>query len=58
VEHLRFSGCVSYAHVQDEIRKKLNKKGHKCIFVGYSKETKGYKLYDPVARKVIILRDV
>ena len=29
-------------------------KGHKCIFVGYSKDTKACKLYDPVARKVII----
>ena len=27
-------------------------------FVGYSKDTKAYKLYEPVARKVIISRDV
>ena len=30
----------------------------KCIFVGYSEDTKEYKLYDHVARKVIISRDV
>ena len=40
------------------MRKKLVNKGQKCIFVGYSEETKGYKLYDPVTRKVIISRDV
>ena len=42
----------------DELRKKLDKKGKKCIFVGYSEDTKAYKLYDPVTRKVIISRDV
>jgi transposase InsO family protein len=54
VAHLKVFGCVAYAHVPDELRRKLDNKGHKCIFVGYSEETKGYKLYDPVARKVII----
>jgi hypothetical protein len=36
----------------------MDKKGKKCIFFGYSKETKGYNLYDPVARKFIISHDV
>ena len=54
VTHLKAIGCVAYAHVRDELRKNLDNKGHKCIFVGYSKDTKSYKLYDPVARKVII----
>ena len=53
VTHLKVFGCVSY-----ELRKNLDNKGHKCIFVGYSEDTKAYKLYDPVARKVIISRDV
>ena len=30
----------------------------KCIFVGYSEDTKAYKLYGPVARKVIISHNV
>jgi hypothetical protein len=58
VAHLKVFGCVAYAHVPDETRKKLDKKGQKCIFVGYSKDTKSYKLYDPIARKVIISCDV
>ena len=58
VSHLKFFGCVAYAYVADELRKKLDKKGHKCIFTGYSEDTKEYKLYDPVTRKVIISRDV
>ena len=42
----------------NELRKKFDKKGQKCIFIGYSEDTKAYKLYDPVAGKVIISRDV
>jgi hypothetical protein len=58
VVHLKVFGCVSYAHVPDELRKKLDNKGQKIIFVGYSEDTKGYKLYDPIARKFIINHDV
>ena len=59
VSHLKVFGCVAYAHVPDELRKKLDKKGHKCIFVGYFEDTQAYKLYDPITRKVrFISRDV
>ena len=36
VSHLQVFGCIAYAHIPDELRKKLENKGHKCIFVGYS----------------------
>ena len=58
VSHLIFFDYVAYAHVPDELRKKLDKKGRKYIFVGYSEDKKAYNLYDPVARKVIIGLDV
>ena len=58
VSDSKFFGYVAYAHVSDELRKKLDKKGPKHIFSGYSKDTKAYKLYDPVARKVASTRDV
>ena len=58
VSHLNVFGCVAYAHVPDELRKKLDKKGQKCIFVGYSEKRKAYKLYDPVAKNVIISLNV
>ena len=58
VTHMRVFGCVAYAHVLDQLRKKLNSKGEKCIFVGYSDESKAYKLYNPSTKKVIIRRDV
>ena len=58
VSHLKVFGCVAYAHVPYELIKKLDKKGQKCIFVGYSEDTKSYKLYDPIERKLIISCDV
>ena len=51
-------GCICYAHVPDALRKKLDDKAEKCIFLGYSQRTKGYKLYNPVSGKVIVSRDV
>jgi len=34
VSHLKVFSCVTYAHVPDELRKKLDKMGHKCILLG------------------------
>ena len=32
--YMRVFGCVAYAHIPDQLRKKLDSKGEKCIFVG------------------------
>ena len=36
----------------------MDNKGEKCIFVGYSDESKTYKLYNPSTKKAVISRDV
>ena len=48
VSHLRVFGCVAYAHIPDQRRKKLDDKSVKCIFIKYSDPTNGYKLYNSV----------
>ena len=58
VAHFKGFGFVAYAHVTDVLRRKLDNNGHKCIFVGYFEDTKSYRLYDPVTRKLIISRYV
>ena len=58
VAHLRILGCRAYAHVPDAVRKKLEPKAVACWFVGYSDNIKGWRLWDPVTRKIIISRDV
>nr|KYP39875.1 Retrovirus-related Pol polyprotein from transposon TNT 1-94 [Cajanus cajan] len=51
IQHRRIFGCITYAHVPNQLRKKLDDKGEKCIFIGYSTNSKAYKLYNPVTKK-------
>jgi len=55
---LRIFGCPAYVHVPDKERSKLDPKSRKCIFLGYEKGVKGYRLWDPEAQKRVISRDV
>lgn len=58
VDHFRIFGCIAFAHIPDEKRKKLDDKGEKCIFLGISEYSKAYKLYNPISKRIIISRDV
>lgn len=58
VAHLRVFGCIACAKIPKARRIKLDDKGEKYIFVGYGDRTMGYKLYNPLTKKVIINRDV
>ena len=46
ISKLKVFGCVSYVHISDNQRRKLDAKAHKAIFVGYPPGVNGYKLYD------------
>jgi hypothetical protein len=58
VTHLQVFGCVAYAKIPNARRTKLDDKSEKCIFVGYGDKRMGYKLYNPITKKVIMSRDV
>ena len=58
VSNLKIFGCIAYAHVSKKKREKLDNKSKKYIFIGYSSEIKGYRLYDPLTKKLEINRDI
>ena len=58
ISQLRIFGCVAYAHVPEEMKRKLDDRSQKCIFVWYSEESKAYRLYNPITKKYVINRDV
>ena len=58
VSHLRSFGCKAYAHVPDQQRTKLDSKTTECIFLGYSIDSKAYRLFNLSTRAVIKSRDV
>ena len=58
ISHLKVFESIAYEHVTDQRRSKLDDKSTKLIFVGYHSQSKAYKLYDPVEKKLHISRDV
>ena len=58
LQNLKVFGCIAYAHGPDANRQKLDKKATKFRFVGYSLESKGYRLLHENTRKIYIRRDV
>lgn len=53
VKHLKAYRCLAYAHLPHQGRRKLDPRVRTCVLVGYSSQTKGYRLWD-VKRKEII----
>ena len=58
VSLLRIFGSVAFAHIPDELKRKLDKKSECCIFTGYSEQHKAYKLCNPVTKNLVVSRDV
>ncbi|MCO5554729.1 hypothetical protein L7F22_008263 [Adiantum nelumboides] len=58
VSYLCVFGCLAYAHIPQQLRGKLDDKAVKCIFVGYSSGSKGYRPYNPTTNKIFKSCDV
>jgi hypothetical protein len=58
VVHLRTFGCISVTHIPSELRRKLDDRSEKCIFVGYNETSKVYRLYNLISKKLILNRDI
>lgn len=58
VEYFKVFGCVGNVHIPDAKRLKLDAKSQKQVLIGYSEESKGYKMINPFTKKITISRDV
>lgn len=58
LSNLRAFGSRAMVHVPKEKRTKLESKSIECVMLGYSDESKAYRLFDKSKRKLIISRDV
>ncbi|KAL0405993.1 UNVERIFIED_CONTAM: Retrovirus-related Pol polyprotein from transposon TNT 1-94 [Sesamum latifolium] len=58
VQHFKIFGCVAYVHIPDSSRTKLDEKSLRCVLLRISEESKAYRLYDPISRRIITSRDV
>ncbi|GKV04743.1 hypothetical protein SLEP1_g16856 [Rubroshorea leprosula] len=54
VDYFRSFGCIASAHVPNQKRSKLDDKGEKCIFLGVSDQSKAYRLYNPLTKKISV----
>jgi hypothetical protein len=58
VEHLRVWGCIAHVHIPEAKRGKLDDKSFPCIMLGVSDESKGYRLFDPKTKRIVVSKDV
>ena len=54
ISHLRTFGCLAYVHLQKDQRPALTPHAAQCILIGYPVDYKGWRFWDPQARKEII----
>ena len=57
-ENLRVFGCKAFVHIPKDEWSKLEVKAKPCIFLGYGHEEFGYRLWDPLSRKIVRSRDI
>ena len=51
-DNLRVFGCKAFVHIPKDERSKLDVKAKPCIFLGYGHAEFGYRLWDPLSRKM------
>lgn len=57
ISHLRTFGCQAWYKIKKP-KAKFAPRAEKGIMVGYSSESKAYRIYNPITRKIILARDV
>ena len=55
---LKIFNCTAVIYVHSHNYGKFDPRASKCIFVGYSSTSKGYKCFDPCTRRTFVTMDV
>ena len=55
---LHIFGSLMYVMFNAQETTKLDAKCQNCLFLGYAEGVKGYHLWDPIAHKVVISKDI
>ena len=58
LSHMRPFGCPVFVYIPAQLRKKLDAKSRRGIFVGYSEESKAYRIWDSAKKQVVTTRDL
>lgn len=58
VDYFRVFGCVAHVYIPDQNRSKLDDKSRRCVLLGVIDESKAWRLYDPISKKIIVSKDV
>nr|GEW94178.1 hypothetical protein [Tanacetum cinerariifolium] len=53
IKHLHIFGCICYLTRDGENSNKMKEKGDTCILVGYSTQSKGYRVYNKRTRLLV-----
>ncbi|KAL4323581.1 hypothetical protein GQ457_11G003910 [Hibiscus cannabinus] len=57
-EHFKVFGCRAFVHIPKDERSKLDAKTKQCIYLGTPQDEFGYRLWDPVNKRIVRSRDV
>lgn len=58
LDHLRVFGSSCYVHNRAHGGDKFTSPSLKCVFIGYPFGKKGWRVYDPVSKKIFVSHDV
>ncbi|GKB55649.1 retrovirus-related pol polyprotein from transposon TNT 1-94 [Tanacetum coccineum] len=53
IRHLHIFGCTCYLTIDGENLDKMKEKGYPCILVGYSTQSKGYRVHNKRTRLIV-----
>jgi hypothetical protein len=58
ISNFKIFGTKCFVKMPDQLRRKLDNKAAEMVFIGYDSNSKAYRCYDPINKKLKISRDV